>query len=285
MLSLAPAQQAVVRAEQPELVWSPTPVTSPAAEGPAAMRRDDWEALFTAATERLHQLVEDMAWRGAAVDPRRAGADPVELLRECVAALQQLQRELAARPAEALAPRADEAAFQRAADGRILAAHDKPGNLSTRAQFEVALASSLRAGTAGAQALVCIGLDGFNRINELHGRDVGDATLCIVARRLARALRTQDAVCRLGGDRFACLLQSPTDREQLSRVACKLFDAVAAPLRVGAVTLSVLPSIGIAVCPADGDSGPTLLRHAQAAMGRAKRRQQGYAFFEPRSDL
>lgn len=273
MLSLAPALQPAASADLPDAASSPAGTAplliSTRNAAPAAMRRDDWEALFKAATERLHQRVEDLAWTDAAADRLRARADRLEPLRECVAALQQLQRELDARPAETAAPQ------------------HLTGNLRTRAQFQLQLARSLATTANGAPALavLCLGLDGFKRINEQYGRDIGDATLNIVARRLARALRAQDTVCRLEADRFACLLEAPADREQLSRVACKLFDAVAAPLRVGAVTLSVLPSIGITLCPADGDTGPLLLRRAEAAMGRAKRHQQGYAFSETRSDL
>ena len=90
---------------------------------------------------------------------------------------------------------------------------------------------------------------------------------------------------RLGGDEVACLLVAPASREQLGKLVCKLFDAVAAPLQVGALQLSVQPSIGIAMYPDDGVTGATLLQRADAAMFRAKRRQQGYAFFERLSDL
>jgi diguanylate cyclase (GGDEF)-like protein len=119
----------------------------------------------------------------------------------------------------------------------------------------------------------------------LPGRDVGDAILNIVARRLAHSLRAQDRVCHLDGDKFACMLDAQMDRGQLGRVACRIFYAVAVPLRAGAVTLSVLPSVGIATGPADGDTGELLLRHADAVMGRAQRRQQGYVLFDPCSDL
>lgn len=268
MLSLAPACRPAATADLPEAACSAfgtAPLSlSTRNVAPATMRRDDWEALFRAVTECLRQRVEDLAWDDAAVDRAQPGDHRAEQLRECVAALQQLQREFDAQPADA--------------------PQHTPGNLSTRAQVEQGLTNGLAAGDAPALAVLCVGLDGFKRINDQHGRDIGDATLRIVALRLVSALRAQDMVCRLEGDRFACLLEAPTDREQLSRVACKVFDAVAAPLRVGAVTLSVLPSIGITLCPADGDTGAILLRRAEAAMGRARRCQQGYAFFETHSD-
>jgi diguanylate cyclase (GGDEF)-like protein len=127
-------------------------------------------------------------------------------------------------------------------------------------------------------------LDGFKPINDLHGHDAGDELLRIVAARLARSIRAEDMVCRLGGDEFACLLSDPLNRERLGHLACKLFDAVSAPLQLGPLKLTVRPSIGIAVCPTDGATTDALLKCADAAMYRAKRHQSGYAFFDPQTD-
>ena len=96
---------------------------------------------------------------------------------------------------------------------------------------------------------------------------------------LARAVRASDVVGRLGGDEFACLLADLPGREQLCHLACKLFDAVSAPVKVGTLRLTVRPSIGIAVCPTDGASTDELLKSADAAMYAAKRDRSGYAFF------
>jgi GGDEF domain-containing protein len=59
---------------------------------------------------------------------------------------------------------------------------------------------------------------------------------------------------------------------------------VTAPCVIGAHRLSVRPSIGIAVFPADGTTAEALTKCADAAMYRAKRDQTGHAFFAPTSD-
>ncbi|MDO9072821.1 MAG: GGDEF domain-containing protein [Rubrivivax sp.] len=251
----------------------------------------DWAALFGAVTERLQRL--------ARVDAAAAVTGPALRLplQECVDALRQLHRglgeslqsdtqlraELAAARSQLAGTRAELAGTQvdrQRAEHAAL--HDGLTRLPNRGHFHARLADSVGAarGETRSVAVLFIDLDGFKRINDEFGHDVGDATLCIVAQRLARALRAQDTVCRLGGDEFACLLDAAGGREQLAKVACKLFDAVAAPLKVGTRHFSVMPSIGIAVDPADGTSGTTLLQRADAAMFTAKRRQQGYAFFE-----
>ena len=137
---------------------------------------------------------------------------------------------------------------------------------------------------ASGLAVLYLDLDGLKLINDGHGHAVGDELLRIVAARLARSVRAQDMVCRLGGDEFACLLGNVFNRDQLSHLACKLFDAVSAPLKIGDLGLTVRPSIGIAVCPTDGNNSDALLRHADSAMYRAKRQQLGYAFFDASSD-
>ena len=64
------------------------------------------------------------------------------------------------------------------------------------------------------------------------------------------------------------------------RLAEKLFDAVSAPFKIGVLTLSVSPSIGIAICPNDGATADLLLRNADVAMYRAKVHKTGHAFFD-----
>jgi GGDEF domain-containing protein len=68
------------------------------------------------------------------------------------------------------------------------------------------------------------------------------------------------------------------------RLVSKLADAVSVPVTVGAVKLTVRPTIGIATTPAEGASAEILLRRADAAMTRAKRQQTTYAFFDERID-
>jgi diguanylate cyclase (GGDEF)-like protein len=170
---------------------------------------------------------------------------------------------------------------------RHMAQHDDLTSLPNSGYFRTHLADALGADAQHAPtlALLYLDLDGFKPINDRYGHATGDELLRIVAQRLRRSIRAEDMVCRLGGDEFACLLSQPMGREQLSQLATKLFDAIAAPLNVGGLELSVRPSIGIAICPTDGNTPSTLLKRADTAMYRAKRRQLGYAFFDRRSDL
>ncbi len=249
------------------------------------MTPEDWDLLFDAVANRLERCIH------------APQARPMhEAVNDCVQALKQLHGELSGQrgylrriesqlseSCAALAAVRAELAEARISERRAqhVAQHDGLTALPNSAHFRRRLDDALGAGQLGGPALAVLflDLDDFKPINDCHGHDTGDELLRIVARRLSGAVRADDIVCRLGGDEFACLLSQPMEHAQLSRLARQLFDAVSAPLQVGTLELSVRPSIGIAVCPNDGDTTAALLQRADAAMYRAKRGRLGYAFF------
>ncbi|MBP6251911.1 MAG: GGDEF domain-containing protein [Rubrivivax sp.] len=257
----------------------------------------DWDAMLSAVKHRLTLTATQSSHvLGGTLLP--AGDTRVQtVVLECVSALDQLhltlrhelgrcqQLELEVFDAEsALAQARAELLGTQAGERRArhLARHDDLTSLPNRGHFmeRLAHALDLEAPRRRALAVLYLDLDGFKLINDRHGHDAGDQLLRIVAARLRRALRAEDLVSRLGGDEFACLLADLPGRERLCRLAGKLFEAVAAPVKVGALELAVRPSIGIATCPADGVTGAQLLKHADTAMYRAKRQRSGYAFFD-----
>lgn len=79
-------------------------------------------------------------------------------------------------------------------------------------------------------ACIMIDADGFKAINDNYGHDAGDQVLCELARQLKYAVRTDDMVCRLGGDEFLILCPK-TDAQGALQVAKLVHDQVRA-LRV-----------------------------------------------------
>jgi diguanylate cyclase (GGDEF)-like protein len=138
-------------------------------------------------------------------------------------------------------------------------------------------------------ALLCIDLDNFKRINDTLGHGVGDELLRVVTRRLGAELRDgrksgpplpardHDGFSRLGGDEFMVLLQGIEDAGDATAVAARLIAAVSQPMRLAQHEVLVTPSIGIAMCPDDGEDAETLQRNADLAMYFAKRREPGTA--------
>jgi len=62
------------------------------------------------------------------------------------------------------------------------------------------------------QALSCMMLDAdhFKIINDKYGHDTGDKVLCALSKQLQHAIRTDDVVCRLGGDEFLIICPNTT---------------------------------------------------------------------------
>lgn len=254
----------------------------------------DWSTLMSAVKDRLERLAAEPA--PSSRSSPMSQALMAENVRQCVAALDQLQatlvRELARRSRlelevfdlqTGLSQAHAELAGTRAGEqqARHLALHDGLTALPNRRHFRdrLDLALGRPLSKQSPLALLFLDLDGFKQINDRFGHAVGDDLLRIVANRLSRSLRDEDMVCRWGGDEFAGLLLGYIDPASLAQLAQKLFIAVAAPMQIGAFQLSIRPSIGLAVAPADGTTAEVLLQHADAAMYRAKRCGGGHAFY------
>ena len=130
-------------------------------------------------------------------------------------------------------------------------------------------------------AVIFVDLDHFKHINDSLGHHAGDRLLREVASRLQSCLRSDDTVARQGGDEFIVLL-TDIDELQPARVAEKILDTIAQPLKIEHQELVVCASLGIAVYPDDGLDKDELLRNADTAMYHAKAAgRAAYQFFKP----
>ena len=128
-------------------------------------------------------------------------------------------------------------------------------------------------------AVLFVDLDGFKIVNDTCGHAAGDVVLRSVAFCLADNVRETDTVSRFGGDEFLVLLASVSGASDAAVMAAKMIAALA---RLGAgqgVASSVSASIGIAIYPEDASAPEELIRCADAAMYRAKRRGPGQFAF------
>lgn len=135
-----------------------------------------------------------------------------------------------------------------------------------------AIARNRRSGTPF--AVLFLDLDGFKRINDSLGHQMGDRVLAAVGERLGRELREVDTSARFGGDEFAILLHD-TDADGALNLAHRVQVSLGAPLELDGADLSIGASIGIATSAADELSSEDVLRDADAAMYRAKASGQG----------
>jgi len=133
-------------------------------------------------------------------------------------------------------------------------------------------------------ALCVMDLDRFKEINDTFGHQFGDLLLKEFAQRLRSLLRNVDTVARLGGDEFAVLLPEAGNANDAELMAEKILAALERPFTIEGQTIDVSASIGIALCPRDGDDWTTLLRCADVAMYAAKQSSEGYVVYASGDD-
>ncbi|MBB3190308.1 EAL domain-containing protein [Halomonas cerina] len=155
---------------------------------------------------------------------------------------------------------------------RRLAYYDPLTRLPNRRLLEDRLALAIRHARRQHRrlAVIFLDLDHFKQVNDSLGHALGDDLLLKVSRRLRGQLREDDTLARLGGDKFIVLVNELIEIDEATRVARRLIESVSAPFEVGGHLFRVGCSLGISVYPDDGDGVETLVRHADAAMYRAK---------------
>ena len=121
-------------------------------------------------------------------------------------------------------------------------------------------------------AVMFLDLDHFKRINDTLGHKVGDRLLKAVSERLTSCLRVGDTVARMGGDEFTIILADVARSQDVARLAEKIIDLLSKPYLIDDRELFVTASIGISLYPNDGEDAETLLKNADMAMYRAKKR-------------
>ncbi|HSG63428.1 MAG TPA: diguanylate cyclase, partial [Gammaproteobacteria bacterium] len=130
-------------------------------------------------------------------------------------------------------------------------------------------------------AVLFLDLDRFKSINDSLGHSAGDELLMEIARRLGMFVRPGDTVARLGGDEFAILLTEMPNLAEASRVAERVHDLLAQKFLIADKEIYATASIGIALSDAKYEHSGDLLRDADLAMYRTKRRRAGsYAVFD-----
>lgn len=122
----------------------------------------------------------------------------------------------------------------------------------------------------GHLACMVVDADGFKEVNDTYGHDVGDLVLKILARELRASVRSDDIVCRLGGDEFLIIcpntpLEGALHIAQLTRKNIGALSIIA-----GNSAWQGSISIGVAANSSDIASVDQLLKTADDAVYIAK---------------
>lgn len=123
---------------------------------------------------------------------------------------------------------------------------------------------------------ICIAnLDGFKPINDLFGPSSGDQILCQVAHRLKACIADGATVVRYDGDEFAFLFPLVFERRSAEKTGLMLKEVLSAPYDLGERNVRLSASFGFSIHPFAGEDFDDLVKSAETALYRSKRRGRG----------
>jgi diguanylate cyclase (GGDEF)-like protein len=132
-------------------------------------------------------------------------------------------------------------------------------------------------------ALLLVDIDGFQRVNDSYGHDLGDQLLRAFTKRVRHILDPDDVLARFGGDEFAILIVQRHATDAAEVVAERLTNALTEPFAIAGREIHASVGIGIARTPSgECESVDQLLAEADAALAESKQRGRGSTtVFEP----
>ena len=144
------------------------------------------------------------------------------------------------------------------------ASHDELTGVYNRAGYDLLL-SSLELGST---YMMLVDVDNFKDINDTYGHEVGDSVLVKLARVLKTNFRSDDYVCRIGGDEFVVFMvhANQSHRALLAGKMRRIGDELAD-------TSDGLPAVTVSVGIVHGSEAPdikTLFEKTDAAMYHSK---------------
>ena len=168
---------------------------------------------------------------------------------------------------------------------RYLAEYDSLTGLANRDTLHSELAAMIATAEMAASevALLVVGLDGFQHINDMLGHACGDLVLCAVSERLKAEIDGAGIVARLSGDEFAIAIPRADRTETVAQLSERISLTFKTPLLTGTRLHRVKVSIGAAAYPSGGRTADELLGNSHLAFCRAKATKRGsHMVFESR---
>lgn len=137
-------------------------------------------------------------------------------------------------------------------------------------EVEAAIAALTKTSENARYAIILVDLARFSRVNESVGAMAGDELIMTVARRLNSRIRSNEILCRLGGNEFALFVHLDGAEDAVSRIAQRMSDTFVEPCQLSNLEIQVECAVAAAVGEVGDDDPMDTLRHAQIALKRAK---------------
>ncbi|WP_078544777.1 sensor domain-containing diguanylate cyclase [Litchfieldia alkalitelluris] len=155
-----------------------------------------------------------------------------------------------------------------------MAHHDALTGLPNRSLFEQKLSEALKSVKKNKTklAVLFLDLDGFKKVNDTLGHDIGDLLLKEVTKRLETCVRVNDILSRFAGDEFTILLPEANDEEHVVKVAERILESLDSSFIINDNEINVTTSIGISINSNSVVTAKDLVKLADLAMYVAKQK-------------
>jgi diguanylate cyclase (GGDEF)-like protein len=168
----------------------------------------------------------------------------------------------------------NEILMRQAAEQKVkyFAQHDALTHLPNRRQIQSELQSIISNAKRQENqfALLFLDLDGFKKVNDEMGHEVGDALLVEMANRYKKVVRATDLVGRFGGDEFILVLTELNDPLLLKNKLQQLLAESVHSFFYHDRIIHISASIGVALYPEHGVTHDVLINNADSAMYLSK---------------
>ncbi len=154
-----------------------------------------------------------------------------------------------------------------------LSNHDSLTNLPNRSYFHTHLQHVIDVVKSEKKSITLyfMDLNGFKKINDQYGHEVGDILLLQVGKRLQSCFREKDFLARLGGDEFTAVITYKPNEKIAERIMNRILEEFKEPFHIKNIDLKCSISIGMAHFPADASNAESLLSLADNNMYKNKK--------------
>ncbi len=120
-------------------------------------------------------------------------------------------------------------------------------------------------------SVIIIDIDFFKKFNDTYGHQAGDAVLKNVAKTLKSCVRSEDYVCRYGGEEMTIILNN-TSHESAVNIAQKVCNTIASKKfeLTPELEVNVTISLGVATYPDNGNTPSEIIEYADKCLYNAK---------------
>jgi diguanylate cyclase (GGDEF)-like protein len=146
-------------------------------------------------------------------------------------------------------------------------------NLFNRHFMEIALERELHRASRRrvSLALLMLDVDHFKSFNDTYGHEAGDIVLRNVAECMQQSVRSEDVVCRYGGEEFVIILPEISEEMAIERANAIRRNVTSLHMKFkGEALRPISISIGLAMYPNPARNSIDLLRMADSALYDAK---------------